>query len=122
MIRLRDKRWTHALASAFLLLAGTSFCAANARAAVDVAPIDAGSPLPRARGMGDIDSIDALTRQTSRKPHTLRCWQEGLLILEREVDDLPQESTERSVSLRGAGDADGPMRLYDLRNALCLIQ
>ncbi|MEO5558243.1 MAG: hypothetical protein ABIO49_01025 [Dokdonella sp.] len=119
---LRDNRWTLALASALLLLSGASFPAPNARAAVDVAPIHAGSPHVQSRGMGEIDSIDALTKQTTKKPHTLRCWQEGLLILEREVDDLPQDATERSVNLHGASDADGPMRLYDLRNAVCLIQ
>ncbi len=85
-----------------------------------------------------IDEIDETTALSSKK-FTLRCWQNGLLIVERQVDDLPPESSKvvpldagREAVKDGAKDAAkdmsnfsgnrSGMRLFDLRNSTCLLQ
>ncbi len=69
------------------------------------------------RGVAEVDRwVDARTVKNDR---TLRCWQEGQLIVERRVRDGGDE-TPRSVEL--ADPQDRPMRLYDLRNAICMIE
>jgi hypothetical protein len=86
----------------------------TARAGVDPAAGGSG-----ARGLGEIESIDARAMQgQQRNNHRLRCWQEGFLIIEREIGELPIEA-ERAVRV----DADGghALRLYDLRNSTCMI-
>lgn len=66
-----------------------------------------------------VDEIDAITAAESkkRKKYVMRCWQNGQLILERHMDDLPPDSN-KTVALDGGRG----MRLFDLRNATCLMQ
>jgi hypothetical protein len=66
-----------------------------------------------------VDEIDAITAAESkkRKKYVMRCWQNGQLILERHMDDLPPDSN-KTVALDGGRG----MRLFDLRNAACLLQ
>lgn len=72
-----------------------------------------------ARGLGEIDSIDARAMQPPlHKEHVLRCWQKGLLIIERRVDRLPAEAGQ---TVRVPVDGGDALRLYDLDNAICLI-
>lgn len=82
----------------------------------------------QARKNASIDDIDEIPAPAAKK-YTLRCWQQGQLILERQVDDLPPDSG-KTVPLDGGRDANagkdaavrGGMRLFDLRNATCLLQ
>ena len=66
-----------------------------------------------------VDEIDAITAAESkkRKKYVMRCWQNGQLILERQMDDLPPDSSKTVVL-----DGSRAMRLFDLRNATCLMQ
>lgn len=86
------------------------------------------SKTKQARKSTSIDDIDQVPAPASKK-YVLRCWQQGQLILERQVDDLPPDSG-KTVPLDGGKDASagkeaaarGGMRLFDLRNATCLLQ
>ena len=73
----------------------------------------------QARKNPSVDEIDAITAAESkkRKKYIMRCWQNGQLILERHMDDLPPDSS-KTVALDGGRG----MRLFDLRNAACLLQ
>lgn len=73
----------------------------------------------QARKNLSVDEIDAITAAESkkRKKYVMRCWQNGQLILERHMDDLPPDSS-KTVALDGGRG----MRLFDLRNAACLLQ
>jgi hypothetical protein len=83
-----------------------------------------------ARKNASIDDIDEVAAPAGKK-FVLRCWQNGMLIVERQVDDVPPESS-KAVPLDGGRDAAkelgnhggnrGGMRLFDLRNATCLLQ
>ncbi len=73
-----------------------------------------------ARGLGEIESLTATALPAPQgKRHTLRCWQKGYLIVERTVAAPPAEA-ERSVPV-ATGKGEG-LRLYDLQNALCVIE
>ena len=73
----------------------------------------------QARKNPSVDEIDAITAAESkkRKKYVMRCWQNGHLILERQMDELPPDSS-KTVALDGSRG----MRLFDLRNAACLLQ
>lgn len=73
----------------------------------------------QARKNPSVDEIDEITAAESkkRKKYVMRCWQNGQLILERHMDDLPPDSN-KTVALDGSRG----MRLFDLRNATCLMQ
>jgi hypothetical protein len=73
----------------------------------------------QARKNPSVDEIDAITAAESkkRKKYVMRCWQNGQLILERHMDDLPPDSSKTVALDNGRG-----MRLFDLRNAACLMQ
>ena len=73
----------------------------------------------QARKNPSVDEIDVITAAESkkRKKYVMRCWQNGQLILERHMDDLPPDSS-KTVALDGGRG----MRLFDLRNATCLMQ
>ena len=82
----------------------------------------------QARKNPSIDEIDeiAATDNKKGKKYVMRCWQNGQLILERRINDLPPESG-KAVALDGGrngvdADSRGGMRLFDLRNATCLLQ
>jgi hypothetical protein len=82
------------------------------------------APIPlakakQARKNPSVDEIDAITAAESkkRKKYVMRCWQNGQLILERHMDDLPPDSSKAVALDNGRG-----MRLFDLRNAACLMQ
>ncbi len=62
-----------------------------------------------------VDEIDSVIQKPSKKPYTLRCWQEGKLLFERQLARLPVQS-RRTQSL------DGNKHLYDMDNAICLVQ
>jgi hypothetical protein len=66
-----------------------------------------------------VDEIDEIAAADAkkRKKYVMRCWQNGQLILERQMDDLPPDSS-KTVALDGGRG----MRLFDLRNAACLLQ
>ncbi|MBZ0222996.1 MAG: hypothetical protein IT467_10925 [Dokdonella sp.] len=84
-----------------------------------VEPVAASGAQGHARGLGEIDSIDAQAIAGKKnKARTLRCWQKGKLIIEREVEQLPV-AEEKAVSVTAAGGQS--MRLYDLDNSTCLI-
>lgn len=65
-----------------------------------------------------IDEISEVAAPPAKK-YVLRCWQQGLLILERHVDTLPRDS-QKAIPVDGANPE--AMRLFDLRNATCLMQ
>ncbi len=73
----------------------------------------------QARKNPSVDEIDAITAAESkkRKKYVMRCWQNGQLILERHTDELPPGSS-KTVAL---DDGHGA-RVFDLRNAACLLQ
>lgn len=73
----------------------------------------------QARKNPSVDEIDEITAADAkkRKKYVMRCWQNGQLILERHMDDLPPDSN-KTVALDGGRG----MRLFDLRNATCLMQ
>ena len=75
-------------------------------------------PRPAAK-TASIDEIVSTAPDDKRKKYTLRCWQNGLLIMERPVNAAPPDSA-KAVSLDG--EAGSAMRLFDLRNAMCLLQ
>jgi hypothetical protein len=83
----------------------------------------------QARKNASIDDIDELPAPVTTKKYVLRCWQQGQLILERHVDDVPPDSG-KTVPLDSGKEANagkdaavrGGMRLFDLRNATCLLQ
>lgn len=66
-----------------------------------------------------VAEIDRWVDRQRRSERTLRCWQEGQLIVERRVRE-GAEPHPRSVEL--ADPQDRPMQLYDLRNAICMIE
>lgn len=79
-----------------------------------------------ARNNATVDDID-LTAAPGRAKKALRCWQHGQLILERSVDDPPANagtivslSAGKAVAAGAASGSD--IRLFDLRNAFCLLQ
>ncbi|MBL8299479.1 MAG: hypothetical protein JNN30_14160 [Rhodanobacteraceae bacterium] len=99
------------------LASATAFAATAVEPGTAPAPMEASVEPPQT--LGGMDEIDAISRKQALKPQKLRCWQEGKLIVEREVDPASAE-VYRSVEL--ADPQKQPMRLYDLRNATCLIQ
>jgi hypothetical protein len=66
-----------------------------------------------------VADVDRFMPRDTAPTRTLRCWQEGLLIVERSVRS-PAEPEPRSVEL--SDPEQRPMQLHDLRNALCLIE
>jgi hypothetical protein len=72
------------------------------------------------------DEIDQLTAKPATRPaYVLRCWQEGRLILQRAVaklPDAPDARTPNAAVVIPGDSADREMRLFDLKNALCLVQ
>ncbi len=77
--------------------------------------LQARAPAEVAR-VADVDRYLPAPTQPSR---TLRCWQEGFLIVERAVSEAAAEPI-RAVELSSPEQL--PMQLHDLRNALCLIE
>lgn len=73
----------------------------------------------QARKNPSVDEIDEIAAADAkkRKKYVMRCWQNGQLILERQMDDLPPDSSKTVALDDGRG-----MRLFDLRNAACLLQ
>ncbi len=64
--------------------------------------------------------IEQLMRSRDRSaPFVLRCWQEGRLILQRNVSRLPDAA---SNALQVDDDQATAMHLFDLKNALCTVQ
>lgn len=99
-----------------------ALCVAHATPAkAGVAPVTASNgSTPEARGLGEIDSIDARALQAPpRTGRTLRCWQKGKLIIERQVAQMPIEE-EKTVNVPAAGGRS--LRLYDLDNSTCLVE
>jgi hypothetical protein len=66
-----------------------------------------------------VDDLAGGLGTRAEKKRTLRCWQNGLLILERRVV-LPPEDANRIVRIGSAVDLEA--QLFDLRNATCLLQ
>jgi hypothetical protein len=64
------------------------------------------------------DAARGLARPESKK-RTLRCWQHGQLIIERRMDNMPDDAT-RIVRI-GPGD-EPEAQLFDLRTSTCLLQ
>lgn len=120
MIRLLRCMWTSTLS---LLLIGfgctNSYAGVTASTAQDAkreAPAPAKSP---ASADESLDAIEKITSSGPKKPYVLRCWQNGILIVERPADGLPEDSAK---VVRIAGKPHSDMRLFDLRNATCLLQ
>jgi len=99
---------------------------APAREIIQVAETSTATRLPaslakakQARKNPSVDEIDVITaaENKKRKKYVMRCWQNGQLIMERHMDDLPPDSN-KTVAL----DSGRGMRLFDLRNATCLMQ
>jgi hypothetical protein len=91
---------------------------------VTITLIPARPPVPlakakQARKNPSVDEIDEIAAADAkkRKKYVMRCWQNGQLILERQMDDLPPDSSKAVALDNGRG-----MRLFDLRNAACLMQ
>jgi hypothetical protein len=66
-----------------------------------------------------VDDLAGSLGKRAEKKRTLRCWQNGLLILERRVV-LPPEDASRTVRIGSAEEIEA--QLFDLRNAICLLQ
>ncbi|UXI68499.1 hypothetical protein [Tahibacter amnicola] len=113
----------HGLALVALLIGGsigmTAMAAVETTATAPAPAPTATDMQPAPQDLGELDEIDRISRKQAHKQQKLRCWQEGKLIVEREVDPASAEAY-RSVEL--TDPQKQPMRLYDLRNATCLIQ
>jgi hypothetical protein len=73
----------------------------------------------RARSEQAADDIERAFGKSSPAPFVLRCWQEGRLILQRDIKSLPKLA-RASVDLE---DAQGvSLQLFDLQNATCMMQ
>lgn len=70
------------------------------------------TPLP-------MDAIERVNPGQRKNKYVLRCWQNGVLIVERPADAPPEDSTK---VVRVTDERDSAMRLFDLRNATCLLQ
>jgi hypothetical protein len=69
----------------------------------------------------ELSEIDVLTSQRSNARYVLRCWQEGRLIVQRELARLPKQAqSAQAVELEDASMSS--MQLFDLNNATCLVQ
>jgi hypothetical protein len=69
----------------------------------------------------ELSEIDVLTSQRSNAGYVLRCWQEGRLIVQRELARLPKQAqSTQAVELEDASMSS--MQLFDLNNATCLVQ
>lgn len=66
-----------------------------------------------------LDTIEQVNPGQRKNKYVLRCWQNGVLIVERPTDAPPKDSTK---IVRITGESDSGMRLFDLRNATCLLQ
>ena len=64
-----------------------------------------------------LSEIENIASERIRPALVLRCWQEGRLVIQREIAQMP---TAASVSLSTTGNQE--LRLFDLNNALCLVQ
>lgn len=64
------------------------------------------------------DAANGLPKRPDNK-RTLRCWQNGQLIVERRVE-LPPEDANRIVRIGSAEKIEA--QLFDLRNSTCLLQ
>ena len=74
------------------------------------------APLERA-GNTARSEVEILSAQRTEKRLVMRCWQEGRLILQREISEMP------SASVVAVADAkQQELRLFDLNSALCLVQ
>ncbi len=77
---------------------------------------------PNIRPASAAVTVDEASKGLSKradKKRTLRCWQNGLLIVERRIEQ-PPEDANRIVRIGGADDLDA--QLFDLRNSTCLLQ
>lgn len=88
-------------------------------AATPTRPLLSSAKAKQAKKNPSVDEIDEIAAADAkkRKKYVMRCWQNGQLILERQMDDLPPDSS-KTVALDGGRG----MRLFDLRNAACLLQ
>jgi hypothetical protein len=77
------------------------------------------TPPAVAKATASVDDIVKTNGADKPKKQTLRCWQNGQLIVERPVSTPPPESA-KAVSIDS--DVASGMRLFDLRNAMCLVQ
>jgi hypothetical protein len=66
-----------------------------------------------------LDDIDRVFSRSSGSGFVLRCWQEGRLILQRNVARMPR--LEREVVELDAADGV-QLQLFDLQNAMCMVQ
>jgi hypothetical protein len=74
--------------------------------------------VPSARHEGSDDIERAFGKRSSER-YVLRCWQEGRLILQRDLARMPQLA-RTGVQLE---DSDGvSLQLFDLQNATCMVQ
>jgi hypothetical protein len=65
------------------------------------------------------DEIDRVFTRSSGSGFVLRCWQEGRLILQRNVARMPRLERE-AVQLDAADGVQ--LQLFDLQNAMCMVQ
>jgi hypothetical protein len=77
------------------------------------------SDIPAVIDPSPIDAIERVTPGQTKKQYTLRCWQNGVLIVERRAAGMPDDSAK---VVRIEGEQDSAMRLFDLRNATCLLR
>jgi hypothetical protein len=98
-----------------------AFCFAQGIASADVVVI--GKPTKPSSVQTSpalvVDDLASGLGKRVEKKRTLRCWQNGLLILERRVA-LPPEDANRIVRIGNAEELEA--QLFDLRNATCLLQ
>ncbi len=66
-----------------------------------------------------VDEATTGLPKRAEKKRTLRCWQNGLLIVERRIEQ-PPEDANRIVRIGSADDLEA--QLFDLRNSTCLLQ
>jgi hypothetical protein len=65
------------------------------------------------------DLADSIVERASDTRYWLRCWQRGILITERITKTPPPESKRVSEI---TGDEDNAIKMFDMKNAACMIE
>ncbi len=66
------------------------------------------------------DVPPAVSQRQASDARTLRCWQEGRLVLEQNGVSLAEQPAGAYV-FRKKDRNGGPMYLFDMKNALCIL-
>jgi hypothetical protein len=85
-------------------------------------------PLAATSGLARADSTDGLQVMApagAAKPapnYQMRCWQQGRLLFEQDLDALPAEGTRYTLKISGEDRNGRPVYVAETSNATCLIR